>query len=86
VKDVTVEVSPRLEPGQPITVVPARYKRTRSTGFNLRAPFHLTNGSTTPTRRKADSLPKRKNLHHMDVAVIGHDLADGTVSRGRSAG
>jgi putative ABC transport system permease protein len=35
VKDVTVEVSPRLEPGQPITAVPARYKRNEVYGIQF---------------------------------------------------
>src|SRR5579863_7805993 len=35
VKSVTVEVSPRIEPGQPITVVPARYKKIEVYGLQF---------------------------------------------------
>src|SRR5579862_7622952 len=35
VKDVTVEVSPRVEPGQPFTVLPARYKGNEVYGIQF---------------------------------------------------
>src|SRR5271169_921478 len=75
VKDVTVEVTPRLEPGQPLTVIPARYKG--------RVVYGLQFSGTTPSYEwvynaapeKGRFFTEAENLHNMDVAVIGHDLA-----------
>ena len=67
----------RSNPANPSPLCPPVTKRTRSTDFNLPAPSRRTNGFTTPTPRKVDFFTEAENLHHMDVAVIGHDLAEG---------
>ncbi len=77
VKDVTVEVSPRLEPGQPFTAVPARYKGNEVFGiqFTGTIPSYEWVYNAAPERGRFFS--EAENLHRMDVAVIGHDLAEG---------
>jgi putative ABC transport system permease protein len=77
VKDVAVEVSPRVEPGQPITVVPARYKGNEVYGiqFTGTLPSYEWVYNANPERGRFFS--EVENDHHMDVAVIGHDLAEG---------
>ena len=77
VKDVTVEVSPRLEPGQPITVVPARYKRNEVYGIQFTGTIPSYEWVYNANPEKGRFFTEAENLHHMDVAVIGHDLAEG---------
>src|SRR5208283_2062115 len=77
VKDVTVEVSPRLEPGQPITVVPARYKKNEVYGLQFTGTIPSYEWVYNANPEKGRFFTEAEDLHHMDVAVIGHDLAEG---------
>src|SRR5208282_6555524 len=77
VKDVTVEVSPRLEPGQPITVVPARYKRNEVYGIQFTGSIPSYEWVYNANPEKGRFFTEAENLNHMDVAVIGHDLSEG---------
>jgi len=77
VKDVTVEVSPRVEPGQPLTVVPARYKRNEVYGIQFTGTIPSYEWVYNANPESGRFFSEAENLHHMDVAVIGHDLAKG---------
>jgi putative ABC transport system permease protein len=77
VKDVTVEVSPRVEPGKPFTVVPARYKRNEVYGIQFTGTIPSYEWVYNANPEKGRFFTEAENLHHMDVAVIGHDLAEG---------
>jgi len=77
VKDVTVEVSPRIEPGRPLTVVPARYRRNEVYGIQFTGTIPSYEWVYNANPEKGRFFSEAENLHHMDVAVIGHDLATG---------
>jgi putative ABC transport system permease protein len=77
VKDVTVEVSPRVEPGKPFTVVPARYKRNEVFGIQFTGTIPSYEWVYNANPEKGRFFTEAEDLHHMDVAVIGHDLAEG---------
>ncbi len=77
VKDVTVEVSPRIEPGQPMTVVPARYKKNEVYGIQFTGTIPSYEWVYNANPEKGRFFTEGEDLHHMDVAVIGHDLAEG---------
>src|SRR5579863_5610165 len=77
VKDVTVEVSPRIEPGQPITAVPARYKKNEVYGIQFTGTIPSYEWVYNANPEKGRFFTDAEDLHHMDVAVIGHDLAEG---------
>ena len=56
VKDVTVEVSPHIEPGQPLTVVPARYHGNEVYGIQFsQERRHPMSGFITRIRKRAAS-------------------------------
>jgi putative ABC transport system permease protein len=77
VKDVTLEVSPRLEPGQPLTVIPARYKGNEVYGIQFTGTIPSYEWVYNANPEKGRFFSEAENDHHMDVAVIGHDLAKG---------
>jgi len=77
VKDVTFEVSPRLEPGQPITAIPARYKGNEVYGIQFTGSIPSYEWVYNANPEKGRFFTEAENAHHMDVAVIGHDLAKG---------
>ena len=77
VKDVTVEISPRIEPGRPFTVVPARYKRNEVYGLQFTGTIPSYEWVYNANPEKGRFFTEAENLHRMDVAVIGHDLAQG---------
>jgi putative ABC transport system permease protein len=77
VKDVTVEISPRIEPGKPLTVVPARYKRNEVYGIQFTGTIPSYEWVYNANPEKGRFFTEAENLHHMDVAVIGYDLAKG---------
>jgi len=77
VKDVTVEISPRLEPGQPITQIPARYKGNEVYGIQFTGTIPSYEWVYNARPEKGRFFTDIEDLHRMDVAVIGHDLADG---------
>ena len=77
VKDVTVEISPRVEPGKPFTAVPARYKRNEVYGLQFTGTIPSYEWVYNANPEKGRFFSEAENLHHMDVAVIGHDLAEG---------
>ena len=77
VKDVTVEVSPRLEPGQPITQVPARYKGNEVYGIQFTGTIPSYEWVYNAQPEKGRFFSDAEDLHRVDVAVIGHDLAEG---------
>lgn len=77
VKDVTVEVSPRLEPGKPFTAVPARFKGNEVYGIQFTGSVPAYEWVYNANPEKGRFFTDGENLHHMDVAVIGHDLAEG---------
>jgi len=76
VKDVTVEVSPRLQPGQPLTSIPARYKGHEVYGIQFTGTIPSYEWVYNAQPEKGRFFSDAENLHHMDVAVIGHDLAE----------
>lgn len=77
VKDVTVEVSPRIEPGRPFTVVPARYKRNEVYGIQFTGAIPSYEWVYNANPEKGRFFTETENRHHVEVAVIGHDLAEG---------
>ncbi len=77
VKDVTVQVTPRAEPGQPGTVTPARYKRNEVYGIQFSGAIPSYEWVYNANPEKGRFFTDAENMHHMDVAVIGHDLAKG---------
>jgi putative ABC transport system permease protein len=77
VKDVTVEVSPRVQPGQPFTVVPARYHGNEVYGIQFTGTIPSYEWVYNANPEKGRFFSDVENDHHMDVAVIGHDLAEG---------
>ena len=77
VKDVTVEVSNRLEPGQPFTVVPARYKGNEVYGIQFTGAVPSYEWVYNANPEKGRFFTEAEDMHHMDVAVIGYDLAEG---------
>jgi putative ABC transport system permease protein len=77
VKDVTVEVSPRIEPGQPLTVVPARYHGNEVYGIQFTGTTPSYEWVYNANPEKGRFFSEAEALHNMDVAVIGHDLAEG---------
>jgi putative ABC transport system permease protein len=77
VKDVTVEISPRIEPGKPLTAVPARYKRNEVYGIQFTGTIPSYEWVYNANPEKGRFFTEAENLHHMDVAVIGYDLAKG---------
>jgi putative ABC transport system permease protein len=77
VKDVTVEISPRVEPGQPFTQVPARYKGNEVFGIQFTGTIPSYEWVYNAQPEKGRFFTEAENLHDMDVAVIGHDLAEG---------
>jgi putative ABC transport system permease protein len=77
VKDVTVEISPRIEPGKPPTAVPARYKRNEVYGIQFTGTIPSYEWVYNANPEKGRFFTEAENLHHMDVAVIGYDLAKG---------
>jgi len=77
VKDVTVEITPRVEPGRPLTVVPARYKGNEVYGIQFTGTIPAYEWVYNANPEKGRFFSEAENLHHMDVAVIGYDLAEG---------
>jgi putative ABC transport system permease protein len=77
IKDVTVEVSPRIEPGQPLTVIPARYKGNEVYGIQFTGTIPSYEWVYNANPEKGRFFSEAENAHNMDVAVIGHDLAKG---------
>ena len=77
VKDVTVEVSPRIEPGKPLTVVPARYHGNEVYGIQFTGTTPSYEWVYNANPEKGRFFSEAEALHNMDVAVIGHDLAEG---------
>jgi putative ABC transport system permease protein len=77
VKDVTVEVSPRIQPGQPITVVPARYHGNEVYGIQFTGTTPSYEWVYNANPEKGRFFSEVESMHNMDVAVIGHDLAEG---------
>jgi len=77
VKDVTVEVFPRLEPGRPFTVVPARYKGNEVYGIRYTGALPSYEWVYNANPEKGRFFTEVEDSHHMNVAVIGHDLAEG---------
>jgi len=77
VKDVTVEVFPRIEPGQPFTVAPARYKGNEVYGIQFTGTIPSYEWVYNANPEKGRFFTEAEDLHHMDVTVIGHDLAEG---------
>jgi len=74
---VTVEVSPRIEPGQPQNVLPARYKKNEVYGIQFTGAIPSYESVYNANPEKGRFFTEAENLHHMNVAVIGHDLAKG---------
>ena len=77
VKDVTVEVSPRVEPGQPLTQIPARYKGNEFYGIQFTGTIPSYEWVYNARPEKGRFFTEAEDMHHVDVAVIGHDLAEG---------
>jgi len=77
VKDVTVEVSPRLEPGKPFTLVPARYKGNEVYGIQFTGTVPSYEWVYNANPEKGRFFTEVEDSHHMSVTVIGHDLAEG---------
>ena len=77
VKDVTVEVFPRLEPGRPFTAVPARYKGNEVFGIQYSGSIPSYEWVYNANPEKGRFFTEVEDTHHMNVAVIGHDLAEG---------
>ena len=77
VKDITVEVSPRVEPGKPLTPIPARYKGNEVYGIQFTGSIPSYEWVYNARPEKGRFFTQSENMHHVDVAVIGHDLADG---------
>jgi putative ABC transport system permease protein len=72
-----VEISPRIEPGKPLTAVPARYKRNEVYGIQFTGTIPSYEWVYNANPEKGRFFTEAENLHHMDVAVIGYDLAKG---------
>ncbi len=77
VKDVTVEISPRVEPGQPFTALPARYKGNEVYGLQFTGTIPSYEWVYNANPEKGRFFTEAESLHNMDLAVIGHDLAEG---------
>jgi putative ABC transport system permease protein len=77
VKEVTVEVFPRVEPGRPATPVPARYKGNEVYGIEFTGTTPSYESVYNAHPEKGRFFTEAENLHRMEVAVIGHDLAEG---------
>jgi putative ABC transport system permease protein len=77
VKDVTTEVSPRIEPGRPLTVVPARYHGNEVYGLQFTGTTPSYEWVYNANPEKGRFFSEAEAIHNMDVAVIGHDLAKG---------
>jgi putative ABC transport system permease protein len=77
VKDVTLELSPRLEPGRPLTQVPARYKGNEVFGIQFTGSIPSYEWVYNARPEKGRFFTDAEDLHRVDVAVIGHDLAEG---------
>ena len=86
VKDVTVEVFPRLEPGRPFTAVPARYKGNEVFGIQYSGSIPSYEWVYNANPEKGRFFTEVEDTHHMNVAVIGHDLADGLFHAGDPLG
>jgi len=77
VKDVTVEISPRIEPGRPFTQVPARYKGNEVYGIQFTGTIPSYEWVYNAQPEKGRFFTDAEDIHRIDVAVIGHDLAEG---------
>jgi putative ABC transport system permease protein len=77
VKDVTVEVSPRIQPGQPLTQVPARYQGNEVFGIQFTGTIPSYEWVYNAQPEKGRFFTGSEDDHRVDVAVIGHDLAEG---------
>jgi putative ABC transport system permease protein len=77
VKDVTFELMPRLEPGRPVTQIPARYKGNEVYGIQYTGTIPSYEWVYNARPEKGRFFSESENEHHVDVAVIGFDLADG---------
>ncbi len=77
VKLVTLEVMPRVEPGHPMSIVPARYKGNEVYGIQYTGvtPSYERVYSVHP--EKGRFFSEAEDFHRVDVAVIGFDLAEG---------
>ncbi|HEY1264360.1 MAG TPA: ABC transporter permease, partial [Terriglobales bacterium] len=77
VKDVVVEISPRVEPGRPFTQIPARYKGNEVYGIQFTGSIPSYEWVYNAQPEKGRFFTEAEDLHHSDVVVIGHDLAEG---------
>src|SRR5215472_13060011 len=71
VKDVTVEVSPRLEPGRPITQIPARYKGNEVFGIQYTGAMPSYEWVYNAQPEKGRFFTEAEDMHRLSVAVIG---------------
>src|SRR5580704_9433413 len=67
VKDVTVEVSPRIQPGQPITVVPARYHGNEVYGIQFTGTTPSYEWVYNANPEKGRFFSEVESMHNMDV-------------------
>ena len=72
-----MEVFPRLEPGRPFTVVPARYKGNEVYGIQFTGTVPSYEWVYNANPEKGRFFTDVEDSHHMNVAVIGHDLVEG---------
>jgi ABC-type antimicrobial peptide transport system permease subunit len=77
VKDITVELSARIEPGRPFSQVPARYKGNEVYGIQYTGALPSYEWVYNAHPERGRFFNDAEELHRVDVAVIGHDLAEG---------
>jgi putative ABC transport system permease protein len=77
IKDVTVELVSRQEPGRPPTLYSARYKGNEVFGIQYSGTVPSYEWVYNTVLEKGRFFTDAEDLHRVDVVVIGHDLADG---------